>query len=143
MSWDVVAFNYDGSPPADTEEMGEFPDPQPLGDAATVRDAVSRHLQGVDWSDETCGSYDGEGFSIEFRILGDEDPVTALMLHVYGGGDAIAALLQFGAPNKWSFLDCSTNAFIDPADPSQEGWEGFQEYRDKMVDDYRGDDEKT
>ncbi len=74
----------------------------------------------------------GEGFSLEFNI-GKDDPVETIMLHVRGGGDAIAAMLKFCQPNNWSLFDCSTSEFIDPENPSQEGWEGFQEFRDKVV----------
>jgi hypothetical protein len=44
MSWDVILFNYRGSPPGN---FGELPDdhrPEPLGQASEVRDAISRHL---------------------------------------------------------------------------------------------------
>jgi hypothetical protein len=59
------------------------------------------------------------------------------MLHVRGGGDAVAAILQFTRPNKWSAFDCSTGAFIDLENPSHEGWEGLQTARDEAVDALR------
>ena len=59
------------------------------------------------------------------------------MLHVRGGGDAITPMLQFATPMKWSLFDCSTGEFLDPAAPSQEGWEGFQAFRDKVFEQYR------
>ncbi len=133
MSWDIVVLNYGDAPPVDAEEMGAAGEPDPLGSATAVRELISQHLDGVDWSDPTCGVYRGDGFTIEFPIR-DSDPVESLMLHVRGGGDAIAALLQFAQPNNWTLFDCSTSEIIDPDDPSQEGWEGFQELRDKDVE---------
>jgi len=132
MSWDVVVLNYGSSPPADVEEMGEVGEPDPLGSATAVRELISRHLDGVDWSDPTYGVYTGGEFTIEFPIR-DEDPIDSLMLHVHGGGDAIQTLLRFAQPNNWTLFDCSTSEIIDPVSPSQEGWEGFQKLRDKYI----------
>ena len=131
MSWDVLVLNYHGSPP-DIEEMAEAGDPDPLGNASAVRVAISRHLEGVDWSDPAWGLFEGDGFSFEFN-MGNKDPVDSIMLHVRGGGDPIAAMLQFSQPNKWSLFDCSTSEFLDPDNPSHEAWEAFQELRDKVV----------
>jgi len=133
MSWDVMVFNYHGSPPKDFDDLPDDHKPDPLGPADEVRASVSKYLPGVDWSDPTWGDFVGEGFSIEFNV-GNDDPITDMMLHVRGGGDAISAILQFAKPNKWSLLDSSTGDFIDPDNPSQEGWEGFQAFRDKMLD---------
>jgi hypothetical protein len=131
MSWDVMVFNYGGKPPS-PEEMADAPPPDPLGAAAHVRNAIAAHLPGVDWSDPTWGRYRGDGFSIEFNT-GDDDPIDSIMLHVRGGGGAIAAMLAFANPNGWSLLDCSTGEFLDPENPSAEGWEGFQAFRDQVV----------
>jgi hypothetical protein len=140
MSWDVLVMNYHGAPPADVDEMAAAGEPDPLGAAAAVRAAISQHLDGVDWSDPTWGLYAGEGYTIEFNI-GDEETVDSLMLHVRGGGAAIPALFCFAQPNNWSLFDCSTSEFLDPEDPSHEGWEGFQALRDKVVDRDAAEDE--
>lgn len=132
MSWDVLVLNYHGSPPADMDEMAEAGDPDPLGKSATVRKAISKHLPGVDWSTPRFGIYWDEELSIEFD-MGKDDPVTSIMLLVQGSGDAVAAMLQFAIPNNWSLFDCSSSEFINPEAPSQAGWEGFQEYRDKVL----------
>ena len=139
MSWDVLVINYYGSPPKDFAEVPVDHSPDPLGPAIDVREAINKHLPGVDWSDRTWGFYEGDGFSIEFNA-GKDDPIHTIMLHVRGGGDAIEALLRFANPNKWSLLDCSTGDFIDPENPSYEGWDSFQEYRDKVVGNYDQDD---
>lgn len=131
MSWDVMVFNFRGSPPDDIENLPDDFQFEPLGKAASVRAAISQSLPGTDWSDPTWGQFEGEGFSIEFN-LGNEATLDNFMMHVRGGGDAIAAILKFVVPNQWSLLDCSTGEFIDPENPSQEGWEGFQEFRDHV-----------
>ncbi len=136
MSWDVMVFNYNGLPPNDFADLPEDHKPDPLGPASSVREAISKHLPGVDWSDSAWGIYGGNGFSIEFNA-GEKDPIDSIMLHVRGGGDAITPMLQFATPMKWSLFDCSTGEFLDPAAPSQEGWEGFQAFRDKVFEQYR------
>src|SRR5262245_32541772 len=131
MSWDVMVFNYGGKPPS-PDRMADAPPVGPLGPAAQVRKRIAAQLPGVDWTDPTWGLYDGDGFSIEFNT-GNDDPIDSIMLHVRGGGDAIPAMLTFANPNGWSLLDCSTGEFLDPTNPSSEGWVGFQRFRDKAL----------
>jgi hypothetical protein len=132
MSWDVMVFNLaEGAP----KNLGEWPtdyQPPPLGPASEVRAAISNALPGVEWSTPHWGRYGGDGFTFEFNT-GDGETIDCIMVHVRGGGDSISALLQFSVPNGWTLLDCSTSEFIDPKKPSQDGWEGFQAYRDKIV----------
>ncbi len=139
MSWDVIVYNYKGSPPNDLKNPPDDHKPDPLGSARTVRKLISDNLPDVDWSDPTWGIYDGDEFSIDFNT-GDEDPIRSIILHVRGGGDAIAAMLRFANPNKWSLMDFSTGEFLDPEKPSQKGWEDFQASRDKLIDQYRNED---
>lgn len=133
MSWDVMVMRFEGGTPNIAELESGARAPMPLGPAAEVRQAISRHLSSVDWSDPAWGIYDGDGFSIEFNA-GSDDPIDSIMLHVRGGGDAIAAALSFAIPNGWSLLDCSSGDFINSENPSQEGWEGFQDFRDQVLD---------
>lgn len=132
MSWDVMIFNFHGAPPKDWSLWPNDRDPDPLGPAEVVRQAITRTLPGVDWTDPVWGMYLGEGFTFEFNT-GKDDPIVCIMVHVRGGGDAIAALFQFAAPNQWSLFDCSTGEFLDPQEPSQAGWQGFQGYRDTII----------
>ena len=130
MSWDVYVMNYRGNPPAEITE--DMPPPAVMGSSADVRSMIDAHLGGVDWSDPAWGVFDGDGFSFEFNMR-EESQRDGFMVHVRGGGDAVAALLAFSVPNGWSVLDMSTGGFIDPDDPSNEGWEKFQAYRDQVV----------
>jgi hypothetical protein len=45
--------------------------------------------------------------------------------------------VTFAHPVGWSALDCSTSKFLDLDNPSQAGWEGFQAFRDKVIEQYR------
>lgn len=131
MSWDVMIFNLGGKAPLNLDQLEET-DLLPLGPADEIRERISALLPGVDWSDPTWGIYGDEGFSIEFNV-GEDDPITNMMLHVRGGGDAIAAITRFAKPLQWSALDCSTSEFLDFEKPSQAGWEGFQAFRDQVI----------
>jgi hypothetical protein len=135
MSWDVIAFDYQGSPPP-LQDWSEDLRSLPLGSPDEVRTRIDAHLPGVDWSDPAWGIYGGRGFSFEFN-LGKDESIDSVMVHVRGGGDAIAALLKFATPNGWSLLDCSTTEWIDPANPSSAGWEGFQAFRDRAIESAR------
>jgi hypothetical protein len=54
---------------------------------------------------------------------------------VRGEGDAISALLQFSVPNRWLLIDVSDGEYIDADHPSQQGWESFQPFRDKTLEE--------
>ena len=118
MGWDVAIFNLNDKPRTldDLREETILP----LGPAAQVREGISAALAGVDWSDCTWGIYSGEGFSIEFNV-GNDDPIKNMMLHVRGGGDAVADIMKLVVANGWMALDCTTSDFLDPAAPSSEG----------------------
>lgn len=131
MSWDVLVLNYEGAPPP-SDQMDDAPPPKPLGPAARVRKGINAYLPGVSWSANAGGVYEGEGYTIEFGFSKGE-PIDSIMLHVRGEGDAIAAMLRFAEPNGWSLYDCSTDEYLDPANPSSEGWEGFQDFRDEAL----------
>lgn len=141
MSWDVVVFNFGGVAPPRLEEIDESK-MLPLGTAADVRRQISDLLAGVDWSDPTWGVYGENGFSIEFNV-GEADPLSHIMLHVRGGGDAIAAIARFARPLGWCALDCSTSEFLDFENPSQAGWQGFQAYRDKIIKRSRNETDQS
>jgi len=113
-------------------EMTDSDRPLPLGTPEEVRAKISSYLANTDWTDPTWGVYMGDGFSFEFSMR-DEPQKLGFMIHVRGGGDAIAALLRFAVPNRWSLLDCSTGQWLDPDNPSHAGWEGFQAFRDRTL----------
>lgn len=142
MSWDVMVLNFSGKPPEDLEELPEDQNADPLGSAEEVRDLISHALPGVDWSDPTWGIYTGDEFSFEFNT-GKEDPIESLMVHVRGNGHPIPSLLKFANPNKWSLIDCSTSQLINPDNPSDEGWQGFQAVRDKVAEIYGDESAKS
>ena len=139
MSWDVMIFNLGGKQTADLEHLPES-EFKPLGPGNEVRKQILSFLPGVEWTDPTWGLYVGNGFSLEFNV-GHDDPIKDMMLHVRGGGDAIAAFMSFVVPLGWAALDCSTSEFLEPQNPSQEGWKGFQDFRDRALAEHEYEEE--
>jgi hypothetical protein len=131
MSWDVMVFDLAGAAPSEIDFGADFK-PHSMGPAGEIRLRISEHLRAVDWSDPTWGLYEGDGFSLEFN-MGKGAETNSFMVHVRGGGDAVKTLLRVAAPNGWSLFDCTTGEFIDPANPSDEGWKAFQGYRDRVL----------
>ena len=131
MSWDVMLFNTRGQKPPPLDQLRET-DIAPLGPAPEVRERLSNLLPGIDWSDPTWGTYQGPGFSMEFNV-GNDETLRSLMLHIRGGGDAIAAIVAIARPLAWSVLDCSRGEFLDLDNPSPAGWEQFQAFRDQVL----------
>ena len=117
--------------------MTELPEekdsvPRPMGEARTVIDQISRVLPGIEWFKNESGIYDGDGFLFEIGV-GDESPVEAVMLGVRGGGDPVTSIVKLCRECGWVAFDCSTGELIDLNDPSDDGWQGFQAFRDKVI----------
>jgi len=130
MSWDVMIFKTDGITKAD-ELPSDFK-AESLGDAEELRNRLNELFRTIDWSDAKWGTYIGGGFSLEFNFR-ECGPVDSFMLHVRGGGDAISPIVVMCKHFGWRAFDCSTGEFLDLANPSFEGWVGFQRFRDKAI----------
>jgi hypothetical protein len=123
MSWDVALVRIRGGfrPIGEVEEA----DYVSLGDPASVRAAIRAAFPTAEWSGADWAVYYGKDFEIEFALESVEAAHTVL-LHVHGTGDPIGPLLKLTESNGWLAVDCSTGEFIDPKNPSYEGWEGFR-----------------
>ena len=119
MSYDVMVVKFAGKRPATPLDM-QAAEVTSLGAAAQVRRSISVALPGTDWSDPTWGMFDGDGFSIEFNV-GGGDPVGNIMLHLRGGGDALAAAARLATQMGCAAIDCQTDKFLDLAAPADEG----------------------
>ena len=123
MSWDVALVRIRGDFRPIAEVRAE--DYLPLGDLQAVRSAIGSAFPAAEWSKPTWALYGGPGFGIEFS-LGGVESAGSVLLHVHGTGDPIPSLLRLTKANGWLAVDCSTGEFIDPNNPSYEGWEGFK-----------------
>jgi hypothetical protein len=139
MSWDVSVFAAPQPPPP----VAEMPDDwrgAVLGTAREVRDKVSACLPDVDWSDPTWGIYDGGQFSFEFN-LGRDEANDGFMVHVRGGGYALAPLQRLAERWGWYLLDCSQGEWLHHCAEAEAGWQGFQAYRDRVLGQYQPEGE--
>ena len=119
------------SPPPPVEQMSSDWRGECLGSQTEVRGKISRVLPEVDWSDPSWGIFDGDGFSFEFNV-GGEDPSDGFMIHVRGGGAAVTQLLKLAASTGWYLLDCSQGEWLHHCKDPEAGWTGFQAYREQV-----------
>lgn len=131
MSWDVSVFGASTPPPPVSEMPNDWRGTS-LGLGAAVREQISACIPDVDWSDPTWGHFRGDGFSFEFN-MGQKEPLDGFMIHVRGGGDAVATLLRLAERAKWYLLDCSEGEWLHHCSNPEAGWEEFQAYRDRML----------
>lgn len=122
MSWEVALVRIRGAyrPIAEVEEA----DYVPLGKPTAVRKAIKAAFPKTEWSGTDRAVFCGKGFEIEFDLEGLETANTVI-LHVHGTGDPISALLKLTNGNGWLAVDCSSGEFLDPKNPSYDGWNGY------------------
>ncbi len=131
MSWDVWVFAAKAPPPS-VAEKADYWRGDILGALDQVRRKISACLPGVNWSDPAWGIYKGDGFSFEFNI-GSKEPSDGFMIHVRGGGDAVAPLVQLAEGCNWYLFDCSQGEWLHHCSQREAGWNGFQAYRDRVL----------
>ena len=139
MSWDVSVFAAPQPPPPVAEMPNDWRGAVP-GSTREGRYKTSACLPGVDWSDPTWGIYDGGQFSFEFNI-GRDEPNDGFMVHVRGGGDALAPLLGLAERWGWYLLDCSQGEWLHHSAEAEAGWQGFQAFRDRVLGQYQPEGE--
>jgi hypothetical protein len=131
VSWDLLVMAFDGPPPPIEEWTDDFRPPI-LGSAIEVRNRISSSFPGVDWKDPSWGYLNDDGYLIEFNV-GKEEVVGSFMMHVRGGRNPLESIVKLCRKHGWYAYDCSTGEFIDLDMPSQEGWQGFQSFRDQVI----------
>lgn len=131
MSWDIMILNSDGTPDCLHDAPKDWM-PKPMGEAASVRSAITSALPNTDWSDPAWGILAEDSFSLEFNFQKD-GPVDAFTIHVRGGGDPLPSIVQLCTTNGWVAFDYSTGEMIDLEDPSRDSWMRFQAYRDRII----------
>ena len=134
MSWDVLIMKTDGKTPV--RELPNDFKPECMGNAEELRGRLSQFFATLDWSDPACGIFVGHGFSLEFNFT-RSGPVDSFMLHVRGGGGAVMPIVDMCKHFGWQALDCQCSEFMDLTNPDPGSWERWQTFRDKVVSQYR------
>jgi hypothetical protein len=131
MSWDISIQNL----PPDVRKVADIPDdyrPRPLGPRDALIARIRELLPEVDFSDPTWGVLDRPGFSIEFN-MGSKKICSSFMLHVRGGGRAMATIARVLQQLQLRGIDCQTGDFFS-IEAGKASFGKWQAYRDHVVD---------
>lgn len=138
MSWDIIIQNL----PKDVQNIADIPDdfqPRPLGARTEVIARIQKVLPDVDFSDPSWGILEQSGFSIEFN-MGDEATCDSVMLHVRGGGDAVATIARLLQHLQLRGIDCQSGEFFS-VEAAQSSFGEWQTYRDRVTGQEGSSDE--
>ena len=124
MSWDAVILRIHG-PIRPAEEVAES-EYLPLGSLESVAAAIQSAFPTVEWDGPTHahGSLD-EYTGIMFD-LHEVEGYSFVGVSVSGSYDPIPSLLTLVQANDWVIMDVQNGEFIDPANPSRQGWLGYR-----------------
>ena len=127
MSWDIYIIKFDGEPSSEALEAEGFK-PLPMGTAEDVRECISSQWPQTDWDDPEWGSYEADGYSIEFNL--GSGIIDGLMLHIRGSGNPIPSVVRLCQQNSWTAIDGDT--FLDEV--SDKSWQEWQRFRDQVAE---------
>ncbi|MCP5537316.1 MAG: hypothetical protein H7A51_13930 [Akkermansiaceae bacterium] len=134
MSWDISVY-ASSKAPQPVEQMPDDWTGDTLGTNREVRALISGCFPSVDWSDPFWGILRTDEYSLEFNMgrSAQVDSSDGFMIHVRGGGDAVAAMCALSVDTGWYLLDCSQSEWLHHCDDKEVGWKGFQQYRDHVA----------
>ena len=124
MSWDAVILRIRG-PIRPAEEVAES-EYLPLGSLESIAAAIRSVFPSAEWDGPTHahGSLD-EYTGIMFDVH-EVEGYSCVHVSVSGSRDPIPSLLALANANKWVVMDIQSGEFIDPANPSRQGWLGYR-----------------
>jgi hypothetical protein len=132
VSWDVL---FQDLPPG-IRSIADIADdfrPGPLCGRGELVAAIQKAAPTTRFSGPYMGTLDADGFSIEFNA-DDGDPVRAVMLHIRGGGDALAIVHALSIALGRPAIDCSAGELMDFDSPEVgKGFAAWRAYRDQSV----------
>jgi hypothetical protein len=130
VSWDISIMDL----PSDAASVADIPDtfePLPLGTRADLIDSIREVAPTADFSDPSWGELATPDFVIEFN-MGSEEVVDSMMLHVRGGGSAVALIDALLTRLGRRAIDCSEGEFFS-APASGKSFRTWQAYRDSVM----------
>lgn len=131
MSWDVtfMKLSREVKNVVDIEESII----EELGSRDDVVHTMSMIFPDADFTDESWGILDCEGYSIEFNIP-EESHITSIMLHVRGDNRALAAIKKICDETKWKAMD---EDIINFENKPERGLEQWQMFRQQVINDVK------
>ena len=132
MSWDISIMDL----PSDAASVSEIADdfePEPLGARAELIEAMREVAPTSDFSDPSWGELVTSEFVIEFN-MGRDEIVDSIMLHVRGGGTAVAFISALLERIGRRAIDCSEGDFFE-ASTANDSFRTWQAYRDRVLEE--------
>ncbi len=131
MSWDIAIMKFTrvfaSAPDIPDDEPG-----LPLGSREHVQAQANAIFPGTDWVDPVWGVWEAPFGSIEFNV-GDEDPVSDLMLHVRASEAVVPLIVALCRDNGWQGIDCGTGELIERSPAPARGLLAWRAGRDPMA----------
>jgi hypothetical protein len=124
VSWDAVILRIRGPlRPAETVAESEY---LPLGSLESVAAAIRSAFPSAEWDGPThahdsLDEYTGIMFDFQ-----EVEGYSFVHVSVSGSRDPIPSLLELANANHWVVLDIQNGDFIDPVNPSRQGWLGYR-----------------
>lgn len=141
MSWDVIIIN--SSEKLAIEEVWEDKKVPSLGRRIEVQHKISALYPATDWTDPSYAHLDN-GIYVGHISLGDSEILDGnFMLHIYGGSNPYEFITNLCNKYNWTAYDTTTSEYIDNTNPNKEGWNEFQDFRERVVDKLSGRSKQT
>jgi hypothetical protein len=137
MSWDISIQDL----PREAKSVADIPNdyrPSELGTRSEMISRIQQILPEADFSDPSWGILDHAEFSIEFS-MGSAETCRGIMLHVRGGGSAVATIERLLDKLKLRAIDCQAGDFFS-SQAAEASFGQWQAYRDKVIKQRSPDD---
>ncbi|MEO0908690.1 MAG: hypothetical protein AAFY07_14330 [Pseudomonadota bacterium] len=129
MSWDIFVQDF-----GDYASIDDIPDsfqPRPIGQRAYVIDTIRRVCPEVSFDDTDWGVLEGDGWSIEFNING-QDPCESLALHVRGEDGSIPVIACLLNELGVRGIESAESKFFEEA-VAPKAFAKWRAYRDQVL----------
>jgi hypothetical protein len=131
MSWDIFVQDL----PQDAKSIADIPStfrPAPIGSRSALIRGIKEVVPTTDFSDPSWGLIQGDDWSIEINIGGDEE-CHSFALHVRGGNDAAGAVAAILQHLNLRALDSQTGGLFTAGAEAVQSFEKWREYRDSLL----------
>ena len=131
MSWDVVIMRFPEGFNGDFEEMPDNWEPENMFTQDYFEEEIKKLFPSIK-GDKDWMTLNAQTYSIEFNI-GDDNPISNIMLHVRGGNEALKAIEKVCKNFNCQALDTTESKLIDFNEETNEGFESWRNYKDNVL----------
>ena len=133
MSWDVLLIK---APPEITSlSIKQLPDDftLKLDSRPNVISLLNEIVPEIQHLDIKWARIRTDDFSIEMNI-GSNDPIEAVMLHVYGKENSIQVIKRICQYTGWRAYDTSTDSFLDFDEKTLDSFSRWKSYKERIIE---------